>query len=747
MENTKVAAEHDSARYMALVLEALSRMKPRDPHFLNSLQRLVKDVDKEMTTLIDECLHDVATGFNMAGWQGAALFPLDDGGKVSSSNSVGSLLKGAVGQRAQKQMMQLLSALFMQSERVLQNHSYVIRVLHFLKIKQESSEPLHTLATGEESIWNKLEQVLIAFFTEYWATTDSKHDAIDDNVASTEDYPFTFVFEDVTGQGHATSKAGDGDSVGLTAKFMAVPELEPSPSHMAWSYTHIQGFIKNVDKLVKGVHCTSELISESPDTVTMETSALGQFIDNQVLDVYFPYIDDQVQTYFQDVMSNPEAFKPVTKTHKYAKQAKQSYQTGLLTGGVRTMEIVEYLFNSMIHMPKHDFVDKFIKIISEIVGAYVAKCDARFKDAVDGTAVAHRLAPDLVKGNTKESEGQRMYTDFLVNNDPMLAATRRERGDTDLEEVQDSTETITNFSMEEQDFDTVLLGLLSADAKDKRSLEMMDESGPVLLATISNTLDWFAGKLITLVSMPVEEFPVSMAEVWSDKVKVAYPDIMSTAKQCKVLSDNCMLFLRVELRHHCYNDLKVVEANWNFEHQDTETDATIVKLSRNLSTIEYRLGPHLSPAKCSLLFPQLGWVVANILIESLSLITEMNDNGALKRESSIYQFVRNLGNFASIGPETMEFIYSRVNQYYGIFIEQDPHGIMLAQINASGTPEYLDYTLEQYEILYNKTIQKAESITLGEIHAACETRDQGPVGEQRSIRKKEVATNLPHGYF
>ena len=236
---------------------------------------------------------------------------------------------------------------------------------------------------------------------------------------------------------------------------------------------------------------------------------------------------------------------------------------------------------------------------------------------------------------------------------------------------------ITSFSMEEQDYDQVLYGLLSADIKDKRSLDMMEETGCVLLATMSTTQDWLAAQLINLVSKPVEEFPSIMVDVWADKVKVAHPDIMSTAKACKLQSDNCMLHLRIELRHHCFNDLKTIDGNWNLEAMDTETDATIVKLSRNLSNIEYRIGPHLSPAKCNYLFTQLGWVVANILIKSLGHIDEINEFGARKRESSIYQCVRNLGNFANIGPEIMELMYARVNEYYGVFLEEDPHRVML----------------------------------------------------------------------
>jgi len=645
-------------------------------------------------------------------------------------------------------MSVFLQALFVQCERILHNHSFVIRTLHLIAEKQEAGDSVHKLIMGDEAVWRRMQDVLVDVFELYWERP-SLDVFTDENVASTEEYEFTFVFEDAHGndtpQDEEDASGAQASGAGRKGKINNVAGLEPSPLHASWSYTSIQSFIANVDKIVKDVHSTSARVEESSEPMTMETCHFGTFIDNKVLDVYFPFLKEEVTTYFKTVMLQPDAFKPVSKIHRYTSQAKNSWEESLLTGGVRTMEIVEYLFSSMIHMPKHEFVDKFVVLIQEVVDAFEKECETKFRKAVGGTAAAMRLPATLIKTDEKEAEGARLYSDFLVDRDPLFAALRRERGDEDADtEVTGSdADTVTAFNMEERDFDMELFSLLSTDSKDKRHLEMMDWNGAVLLAAISTTLDWLAAKIIELVSRPVDEFPASMVDVWTDKVKVAYPDLVGTAKKCRQNSDNCMLYLRTELRHHCFNDLKSVDANWNFEDEDTETDSSIVKLSRNLSNIEYRVAPYLSPGKCSYLFSHLGWVVSNILIKSLSHISEINAFGARKRESSIYQFVRNLGNFANIGPDIMELIYSRVRNYYGFFSDEDPHGSMLLSIQTAGPMEFAKYTIEEYEVLFNKTQDKAQTVTMDDLTAAFNAQDNSLIDR----RKADVMSRLPHGYF
>ena len=63
---------------------------------------------------------------------------------------------------------------------------------------QESADKVHNLSQDSDSVWQKMQEVLVAFLEHYWAAP-STTEAEDENVASKDEYEFTFVFEDAVG--------------------------------------------------------------------------------------------------------------------------------------------------------------------------------------------------------------------------------------------------------------------------------------------------------------------------------------------------------------------------------------------------------------------------------------------------------------------------------------------------------------------------------------------------------------------
>jgi len=185
-----------------------------------------------------------------------------------------------------------------------------------------------------------------------------------------------------------------------------------------------------------------------------------------------------------------------------------------------------------------------------------------------------------------------------------------------------------------------------------------------------------------------------------------------------------------------------VQAEYVCDADDTDNDESIVKLSRDLSEIEYRVSPYLNTVKRSYLFTNLGWVVASILIKSLQHITEINEYGARKRESIIYPFFRNLGNYASIEPEFMAPVFKRVNTYYGFICDTDPCKRMLARIKQGGVDPHLEFTLDEYSTAYTRT-QDRQS----EKWPTIEDEFNFHNNEEKAKRRKEIASKLPTGYF
>lgn len=428
----------------------------------------------------------------------------------------------------------------------------------------------------------------------------------------------------------------------------------------------------------------------------------------------------------------------------------------LLAAGVHTLEIIEYLWNSMLEMPNEAFViapgeehDTFISLIVEVLKFYKTECEVKLQSIIAPpdpeskepvqTATAVRLPTDPGSkhkhNHADASEGAQAYADFLMNEDPQLAALQYKRRDHELEserrvhsgedpeepkarpsDCSPTDEKNKRFHLREQAFDLELHELLTNDPKDRESLRLMHRSGAVLLAGMSNTLDWLASQVVEMVKKSPKEFPGAMRDVWSRTLRVAIPQVVTVAQSYTELSDSCLIYLRTELRHICFNELKFIQEDCVADDHDSETDETILQLSRNLSEFEYRLSRYLSPQKRSYLFIQLGWVVADILVTSLRCITDINPAGARKRASMIYPFFKNVGNFVSkVDPKIFDIVFSRVRSYYGPFAAREPHQAIEMSLKAGGrdhsgegTPLHLRFTLTEIDVLFNKTKGKGD---------------------------------------
>ena len=247
MEDTGVEADHDSARYMALCIEALSRLKPRDSLYVPAMQRILKDVSSELTDAINRCLHDIESSFKAAGWSASSqsFMPMD--GAKAPVVSIGSLLRHAVSNHAQSRMSVFLQALFVQCERILHNHSFVIRTLHLIAEKQEAGDSVHKLIMGDEAVWRRMQDVLVDVFELYWERP-SLDVFTDENVASTEEYEFTFVFEDAHGndtpQDEEDASGAQASGAGRKGKINNVAGLEPSPPCFVVLHEHPKLYCK-----------------------------------------------------------------------------------------------------------------------------------------------------------------------------------------------------------------------------------------------------------------------------------------------------------------------------------------------------------------------------------------------------------------------------------------------------------------------------------------------------------------------
>ncbi|KAG3034332.1 hypothetical protein JG687_00001019 [Phytophthora cactorum] len=100
--------------------------------------------------------------------------------------------------------------------------------------------------------------------------------------------------------------------------------------------------------------------------------------------------------------------------------------------------------------------------------------------------------------------------------------------------------------------------------------------------------------------------------------------LQAASWQCSALADECLLFLRREVRLHCYFYLtQLVSLRFDMEEgQSTMAQDSVLTLNLNLSSIENALQPYLPSDKMTLVFNGVDALLSRLLIGNLAQMTD-----------------------------------------------------------------------------------------------------------------------------
>uniref|UniRef100_K3W7Y6 Exocyst complex component Sec8 n=1 Tax=Globisporangium ultimum (strain ATCC 200006 / CBS 805.95 / DAOM BR144) TaxID=431595 RepID=K3W7Y6_GLOUD len=146
--------------------------------------------------------------------------------------------------------------------------------------------------------------------------------------------------------------------------------------------------------------------------------------------------------------------------------------------------------------------------------------------------------------------------------------------------------------------------------------------------------------------------------------------LQATSWRCSALADECLFFLRREIRLHCFYYLtQLISQRYDLaEEQVTMAQDSVLSLNINLSSIENALQPYLSSDKMALAFDGIDALLANILICNLKQM-----NGCKFTKGGVQQMLLNIGalhqgltgilySYPSIGRTGYQFEHAK--RYY-----------------------------------------------------------------------------------
>ncbi|KAG7389361.1 Exocyst complex component 4 [Phytophthora pseudosyringae] len=100
--------------------------------------------------------------------------------------------------------------------------------------------------------------------------------------------------------------------------------------------------------------------------------------------------------------------------------------------------------------------------------------------------------------------------------------------------------------------------------------------------------------------------------------------LQAASWQCSALADECLIFLRREVRLHCcYYLTQLVSQRFDMEEgQSTMAQDSVLTLNLNLSSIENALQPYLASDKMALVFNGVDALLSRLLIGNLAQMTD-----------------------------------------------------------------------------------------------------------------------------
>lgn len=199
---------------------------------------------------------------------------------------------------------------------------------------------------------------------------------------------------------------------------------------------------------------------------------------------------------------------------------------------------------------------------------------------------------------------------------------------------------------------TILTGSLgSSDANIPSQEIIQDVSQLRTMGNLHESLEWFSNRMKLFANnLPVTKLTVNAPQ----KNKDTSPDstvktLLALASEFQDLADICLLVLHLEVRVHCFYYIIPVakQSNYSGAIDDMDPDANVLKLNKDLSSIEEAMNQSLQPRKFQYIFDGLGHLISTVLISSTQFLTRINENGIKKMCRNIFAIQQNLSNITS----------------------------------------------------------------------------------------------------
>ncbi|KDQ19891.1 hypothetical protein BOTBODRAFT_142567 [Botryobasidium botryosum FD-172 SS1] len=402
-----------------------------------------------------------------------------------------------------------------------------------------------------------------------------------------------------------------------------------------------------------------------PGDIAKSAETSSAFLDQFVLKVYLPQLEDKVTVLFLDAASSLDSFQEDPESKRLSPQP-------LIKASTRLMALINSLCTMLQSTPFHR--ESYSRLILGVVIQFYQRCSDRFRDLVSRDD----------RGGARDS---RVSISARWAQKPELAACL-------IELLTCSTPRAMAMCRQENRVELNLLGTQSIN-KDELIPSTRNISA---LGNLYNSLSWFIAQLKDLKTVAEDPVLPEEAEIPDTPVSAALSPISAQRRGSvprPTLADNMLRLpltramamrfdallktyeqlaelvlctLRIDLRCRTihYIDLAVQQGNYYIDNEAFEPDPHIMDLNAELAECDDRISSTISEREQRFVFEGLGALMDHLLIHTSRRIRRVNKFGVNKIMRNVLALQQNIKAISiSDSPEDTEF--ERARRFWDLF--------------------------------------------------------------------------------
>ncbi|CAH1783447.1 unnamed protein product [Owenia fusiformis] len=387
----------------------------------------------------------------------------------------------------------------------------------------------------------------------------------------------------------------------------------------------------------------------APGSCTLQT-----FITDFVANLFLGQVHYNITNSIDTATKGFDALRSVTDQRS---QKELGVSRPILQSTVAVYRNILKLRDLMNDLP--DYADQFLHMICKILEDYKETCNQAYKGIVSAESEDQRI---ISATWAKDEDISR-----LLRSLPIWSIWKQADRENTLSEAD-----MRVLNSKESD-------ILTSNLASVESLiplhEIIHDIGQLrTLGNMHESLDWFANRIKDLTTMStnistdglnMEDETKAIPSVTEKTMNISEKtmnSLLSLATDFEEISEVCILVLHLEVRVHCFYYLMPVakQSNYCGAIDDMDPDSNVLKLNRDLTSIEEAMAQSLQPKKFKYVFEGLGHLVSTILINSTQYLKRINENGIKKMCRNIFAVQQNMTNITM----SRESDLDHARQYY-----------------------------------------------------------------------------------